>query len=337
MIAAIYARKSTEQNGIADEAKSVTRQIEHAREYAVRKGWTVADDSVFVDDGISGAEFDNRPGFQRLLSEAARRPRPIFQVLIVSEVSRLGREMFETGSTVKRLATAGVRIWSYLADREVSTSSSTDKVMLSLASFADEIERERASQRTKDALQRKAQSGYVTGGRVFGYRNHDVTIGVDAHGRPIRSHVERRINEGEAAVVREIFDLAALGVGRSAIAKRLNELARPHPRAQRGRLSGWCQSSVREVLFRDTYRGVIVWNKTRKRDQFGRAKAQGRPPSEWMRIEAPQLRIVSGRAMAGSPRTHRQHARGVSPLERREALGPATERHGREIPWHRLA
>ena len=38
MIAAIYARKSTEQNGTADEAKSVTRQIDNARAYATRKG-----------------------------------------------------------------------------------------------------------------------------------------------------------------------------------------------------------------------------------------------------------------------------------------------------------
>ena len=62
MIAAIYARKSTEQIGVADEQKSVARQIEHARAYAARKGWTVADEHVFVDDGISGAEFANRPG-----------------------------------------------------------------------------------------------------------------------------------------------------------------------------------------------------------------------------------------------------------------------------------
>jgi DNA invertase Pin-like site-specific DNA recombinase len=41
MIAAIYARKSTEQNGVADEAKSVARQIEHATAYAFRKGWAV--------------------------------------------------------------------------------------------------------------------------------------------------------------------------------------------------------------------------------------------------------------------------------------------------------
>ena len=31
MIAAIYARKSTEQNGIADEEKFVARLIDHAR------------------------------------------------------------------------------------------------------------------------------------------------------------------------------------------------------------------------------------------------------------------------------------------------------------------
>ena len=52
MIAAIYARKSTEQTGVADEQKSVTRQVDHARRYAARKGWIVADAHVYVDDGI---------------------------------------------------------------------------------------------------------------------------------------------------------------------------------------------------------------------------------------------------------------------------------------------
>ncbi|MCI0407339.1 MAG: recombinase family protein [Acidobacteria bacterium] len=57
MIAAIYARKSTEQNGVGDEEKSVVRQVEHARAYATRKGWSVADEHVYMEDGISGAEF----------------------------------------------------------------------------------------------------------------------------------------------------------------------------------------------------------------------------------------------------------------------------------------
>jgi DNA invertase Pin-like site-specific DNA recombinase len=44
VIAAVYAHKSTEQN-TSDEEKSVTRQIEHARAYAMKKGWTVDETS----------------------------------------------------------------------------------------------------------------------------------------------------------------------------------------------------------------------------------------------------------------------------------------------------
>ena len=103
MIAAVYARKSTEQNGVGDEEKSVTRQVEHARAYAVRKGWTVADEYVYADDGISGAEFVKRPGFIRLMN--ALKPRPPFQVLVMSEESRLGREQIETAYALKQLVT----------------------------------------------------------------------------------------------------------------------------------------------------------------------------------------------------------------------------------------
>lgn len=66
MIAAM-PNKSTEQNGMTDEEKSVTRQIEHARAYARRKDWMVAEECVYLDDRISGAEFLKRPGVLRLM------------------------------------------------------------------------------------------------------------------------------------------------------------------------------------------------------------------------------------------------------------------------------
>ena len=44
MIAAIYARKSTDQSGVSDEQRSVARQVEHARAYATGKGWAVAEE-----------------------------------------------------------------------------------------------------------------------------------------------------------------------------------------------------------------------------------------------------------------------------------------------------
>ena len=57
MIAAIYARKSNEQNDVTEEQKSVTRQIDGARRFISTKGWTISDEHVYVDDGISGALF----------------------------------------------------------------------------------------------------------------------------------------------------------------------------------------------------------------------------------------------------------------------------------------
>jgi len=105
---ALYARKSTDQAGAGDKSESVERQIAHARAYAVRKGWTVADAHVYADDGISGAEFgDRRPGLARLLN--ALRPRPPFQVLVMSEESRLGRESIEVAYALKAFVQAGVR------------------------------------------------------------------------------------------------------------------------------------------------------------------------------------------------------------------------------------
>ena len=286
MIAAIYARKSTDQAGVADEQKSVARQVEHARAYATLKGWTVDEaSSIFVDDGISGAEFANRPGFLRLMNTL--KPRPPFQILIMSEESRLGREAIETAYALKQLVTAGVRVFFYLEDRERTLDSPTDKIMLSLTTFADELEREKARQRTRDAMLRKAQAGHVTGGACFGYRNVEI---LDAAGR--RSHVERTIEPAEAAVIRRIFELSAEGYGMKGIAKTLNAEGAPAPRAQQGRSRSWAPTTVREVLFRPLYRGEIIWAQTAKRDKWGRKHQAAKPETEWIRRPAPELQIV---------------------------------------------
>jgi site-specific DNA recombinase len=286
MIAAIYARKSTEQSGVADEAKSVTRQIEHAQAYAQRKGWALADEYVFVDDGISGAEFAKRPAFLRLMNSL--KPHPPFQVLVMSEESRLGRESIETAYALKQLVTAGVRVFFYLEDRERTLESSTDKILMSLTAFADELEREKARQRVTDTMVRKARAGHVTGGRVFGYDNVEI-LGPTGQ----RSHVERRINEAESAIVRRIYEAYASGLGHASIAKALNRDGAASPRPQQGRPKGWAPSSIREVLRRPLYRGEVVWNKSRKRDRWGQTKQRPRAIAEWIRTEDAALRIVA--------------------------------------------
>jgi DNA invertase Pin-like site-specific DNA recombinase len=233
-VAAILARKSTEQVGVTDEQRSVTRQVEHARAYALAHGWVVRDEYIFVDDGISGAEFRKRPGLTRLLN--ALRPRPPFQVLIMSEESRLGREQIETAYVIKQILDAGVRLFYYLDDRERTLDSATEKVLLSLAGFASEMERERAQQRTHDALLRLARGGYVTGGKVYGYDNVRASTPGPTGGTH-RPPARRVINPAQAAVVHRIFEWSADGWGITRIAKQLNAegiLPSPWRRARLG-------------------------------------------------------------------------------------------------------
>ena len=290
MKAAIYARKSTDQTGISDEERSVTRQIEHARAYASHQGWAVDQEHVFSDDGVSGAEFNKRPGFLRLMN--ALKPRPLFQVLVMSEESRLGREQIETAYALKQIMQAGVRVFYYLEQRERTLEGPMDKLLLSVTAFADELERDKARQRTYDAMLRKARVGHVTGGRVFGYDNREVLGPPGPDGRQRRLHVVRQINEAEAEVVRNIFQWFAAGRGYSAIAKTLNEIGALAPRPRRGPVYGWDRSSIREVLHRPLYRGDVVWNRTRKRDAWGRRNQQPRAESERVSMQDPALRVV---------------------------------------------
>ena len=206
----------------------------------------------------------------------------------MSEESRLGREAIETAYALKQLVQAGVRVFFYLEDRERTLDSPTDKIMLSLTAFADELEREKARQRTYDAMMRKARPGHVTGGRVFGYDNVEVP-GPDGK----RAHVVRRVNAAEATVVRHIFELSKKGHGLNAMARLLNAEGALAPRAQQGRPRSWAPSSIREVLYRPLYRGVVVWNQTRKRNPWGQVQQRARQSSEWISIDAPALRIIS--------------------------------------------
>jgi DNA invertase Pin-like site-specific DNA recombinase len=69
-------------------------------------------------------------------------------------------------------------------------------MVLAVLAGSAELEREKAKQRTYDAMVRKAKAGHVTGGRTFGYDNIQQN-----------AHVVREINETQAKIVRRIFEV----------------------------------------------------------------------------------------------------------------------------------
>ena len=319
MIAAIYARKSNEQNDVADEQKSVTRQIEGARAFISARGWTLDDTQVgtkqvkgpdgtlvdrpifrhiYEDDGVSGALFANRAEFQRMMRDAAA---GAFEAIVFFDIDRFGRNARQTMDALNTLADLGISIWDYSTGQALDLNSFEGETMTFMkARFAQQY-RDQVRKHTRDSHRRKAEQGLVCGGRVFGYDNV----------RQTKGETIRVINDAEADVVRRIYTDFAAGDGAFTIATTLNSIGAPSPRAQLGRPSGWSVSTIREVLKRPLYRGEIVWGRTASKygrelgkvvTRKGRVREKAQlptPEASWTRLPVNEsLRIVSAELAA---------------------------------------
>jgi site-specific DNA recombinase len=63
---AVYARVSTQQQA---QAQTIEQQLERLQGYSQEQGWVWPEETIFLDDGYSGASL-KRPGLDRLREEA---------------------------------------------------------------------------------------------------------------------------------------------------------------------------------------------------------------------------------------------------------------------------
>jgi site-specific DNA recombinase len=295
MTAAIYARKSNADERSAADGKSIERQLELARKFCSDHGWTVARE--FTDDGISGAEFHNRPGLTALVAVAGRRQRP-FDRLVVMALSRLGRDQNRVLTVLNDLHEAGVAIWEYQTGAHVRLDTTTERFIASVNAFADEQYLEKVAKSTSEGLHRKAAKGHFTGQKTYGYIS--VQVG---------EHYERRIDPAESAVVLRVFGLCAASEGDGRIAEKLNADKIPSPagkgrkHTKRDKETGkktvtygdglWSKDNVRWLLMNELYIGRVVFGKTKAVKKGGRAGLRKRTDkSEWQVAVHEDLRIV---------------------------------------------
>jgi hypothetical protein len=195
-----------------------------------------------------------------------------------------------TSLFIQSLLDAGVRLFYYFSDEEVTIDGAVDKFMINVRNFASELEREKISQRTHEHLLTKARKGLNVGGRVYGYDNVEVKSGDQ------RVRVEYRVNEQQAEIIREIFRRYAAGDGLRTIVKDLNARAVAPPRAGKRGTGSWAPSAVFAMLRRERYRGTLVWNTREKTYKGGTKVRVARDESEWIRVDCPDLRIVDDEA-----------------------------------------
>ncbi|MCL2440242.1 MAG: master DNA invertase Mpi family serine-type recombinase [Treponema sp.] len=118
----------------------------------------------WIKETISGTKSPEKRLLGPLLAEVKAG-----DLIICSELSRLGRSLFMIMSILNHLMLRDVRIWT-IKDNYRLGDNIQSKVLAFAFGLSAEIERELISQRTKEALARKRSEGMVLG-RPSGKRN----------------------------------------------------------------------------------------------------------------------------------------------------------------------
>lgn len=290
---AIYARYSSE----AQRKTSIDDQIRNCRVAAEHNDWVVLDQFIRSDSEITGRTLVGREGLADLIRLALLKPRP-FDLILVDDTSRFGRYLPDVLRECDRLSHHGVGLY-FVSDR-LDSRDEAFRFAYIIKGIGDEQYIRGLSQKVHRGQEGCILRGFTAGGACYGYRNKAV-LDAQQSGRSSTLRtigVEREIIPEEAAIVRKIMELRASGLGYGTICKRLNEERIPAPERRYNSKSvpdRWFPSAIKEICKNEIYHGVRIWNRT----QFVFNSADGtrvkrkRPPSEWVRVEVPQLRIIS--------------------------------------------
>jgi len=271
---ALYARYSSDNQRDA----SIEDQLRQCRERAAREGWTVVES--YSDRARSGASLI-RPGIQGLLSDAQAGR---FDMVLSEALDRISRDQEDVAGVFKRLRFAAIAIVT-LAEGEIS------ELHVGLKGTMNALFLKDLAMKTHRGIRGRVEAGKIGGGSAYGYR---VVHRLDARGEPIRG--EREIVEEQAGIVRRIFREYVAGKGPKRIAADLNRDRIPGPTGKH-----WSDTTIRGnriissgIHNCELYIGVIRWNRQRKlkNPETGRATYRRNPEHEWIRSEAPELRIV---------------------------------------------
>src|SRR5437016_2616642 len=269
-------------------------QIRGAREYARQKAWLIVEDYVVADSEVSGEAMAGRDGLHRLLEAARTNPLP-FDCVLLEDTSRLARNLPDQLRMIDRFAFHGVSVVFF--SQGIDTSQQNARTLATLHGMVDEQFLVGLRDKVHRGQHGRVLQGMIPGGRCYGYRNVPIEDPnrTGKYGRPAILGVSPEINGEEAEVVRRMFKMYADGMGVGQSAKQLNREGVPAPVPAKNRLHrAWSRYTVWEMLRNERYRGVLVWNRTKKvrNPETGRKISKSRPESERVRVEVPELRIV---------------------------------------------
>jgi len=183
-----YIRVSTDRQTVENQRHEINRFCE-------REGMVVG---RWYEETISGTKNVRDRELGKLLKKMKKG-----DVLICSELSRLGRSLLMIMAVLNECMERDIRVWT-IKDNYRLGSDISSKVLAFAFGLSAEIERNLISQRTKEALARKKAEGVVLG-------------------RPVGSKASKTKLSGQERKIRELLDrdVSYAAIGRIVGAHRL--------------------------------------------------------------------------------------------------------------------
>ena len=233
--ACAYIRVSTDKQ----EELSPDAQKRLIIDYCKKNGYTITNENIFIENGISGKKADKRPEFKRMIALAKSKEHP-FDVILVWKFSRFARNQEESIVYKSMLKKANVDVVSV---SEPVIDGPFGSLIERIIEWMDEYYSIRLSGEVIRGMTEKALRGGYNAQPPLGYRKNSDT------GVP-------EIYEPEAVIVRNIFSFISQGLSLIDTARSINNMGF-HTR--RGGM--FEQRTIRYIIENPFYYGYVRWNR----------------------------------------------------------------------------
>jgi len=284
----IYVRLSEEdrqKQNATDDSNSIKNQKAMLVQYAEERGWKVYD--IYSDDDYTGSD-RRRPEFNRLLNDAEQRK---FDIVLCKTQSRFTRELELVEKYIHGLFPRwGIRFVSPVDNAD--TANKGNKKSRQINGLVNEWYLEDMSENIRSVLTNRRVNGFHIGAfALYGYKKDPEQKG----------HLI--IDEEAAAIVREVFTLFAGGMGKTAIARLLNDRGVPNPteyKRQHGlrykqpktkNSTLWRYYAISDMLVNEIYIGNMVQGKYGS-ISYKTKENKPRPRSEWYIVKGTHEPII---------------------------------------------
>ena len=189
MTAVIYARYSSDSQREA----SIEGQLRDCKDYAERNGITIV--GTYIDRAYS-AKTDDRPEFQRMVQDSARK---IFDAVLVWKLDRFARNRYDAVYYKRQLEKNGVHLVSVMEPiSDAPEGIMIESLLIGMAEYySAELAIKVARGERENALKCKHNGGVVPLGYVIG--KEDCLYHIDPETAPIVQEIFTRYADGEPA------------------------------------------------------------------------------------------------------------------------------------------